>query len=159
MTSLPAPPRPDALGADDLSLLATTVYLEGESEPDEGKVGIAWVVRNLMDFQKRTARQAILGAEGLVDADGHAYEVFSCWNDDYLKQRTTRLVAPDPAIWERCWRAAAGALWRLLPDPTSGATHYLNVELTRKMRPLHDLPPWYAPARVTVRIGQHTFLA
>jgi spore germination cell wall hydrolase CwlJ-like protein len=159
MSLLPEPPRADAVGADDLSLTATTVYLEGASEPDEGKVGIAWVIRNLMDRQKRTARQVILGPEGIVDADGHPYEVFSCWNDDYIRQRTARLVSPDPVTWERCWRAAAGAIWRLLPDPTAGAKHYLNVELTRKIRPLHDLPSWYDAARVTARIGQHTFLA
>lgn len=159
MSLLPQPPRADALGADDLTLLATTVYLEGDSEPDEGKVGIAWVVRNLMDRQKRTARQVILGADGLVDGDAHAYEVFSCWNDDYAKQRSVRLISCDPVVWERCWRAATGALWRLLPDPTTGATHYLNVELTKKIRPLHDLPAWFDKTRITAVLGRHTFLA
>jgi hypothetical protein len=159
MSLVPGTPRPDAVGADDLTLIATTVLLEGDTEPDEGKVAIAWVVRNLMDKHQRTARHVILGADGMVDGDGRAWEVFSCWNDDYQKQRTARLIAPDPALWVRCWRAAAGALWRLLPDPTQGATHYLNVELTRKIRPRHDLPSWYDATRVTIVIGQHTFLA
>lgn len=158
MSLLPGPPRPDAVGADDLTLFAATVFLEGESEPDEGKVAIAWVIRNLMDTLKRPARHVILGADGLVDGDGHAWEVFSCWNDDYVKQRTVRLIAPDPALWERCWRAATGALWRFLADPTKGATHYLNVELTRKIRPLHDLPPWYDPQRVTLKVGRQDYL-
>jgi hypothetical protein len=156
---LPAPPRPDALGADDLTLIASTILLEGESEPDEGKVGIAWVIRNRMDRRHATARVVILGAEGLVDGDGRAFEVFSCWNDDYRRQRTARLLSPDPVLWNRCWRAAAGALWRLLPDPTGGADHYLNIALTKQIRPLHDLPAWYHAAHVTAVIGQHTFLA
>ena len=156
--TLPPPPRADAVGADDLTLVASTVYLEGAGEPEAGQLGVAWVIRNLMDRLTRSARQVILGVDGVVDADGRAWEVFSCWNDDYRSQRTARLIAPDPVVWERCWRAAAGALWRMLPDPTDGATHYLNVELTRKIRPRHDLPSWYDEARVTVRIAQHTFL-
>lgn len=158
MPSLPPPVRPDALMCDDLSLIVTTVFLEGDREPEEGQLGIAWVIRTLMDQLRRPARQVILGADGLVDGDGRPWEVFSCWNDDYRKQRLSRLIAPDPVLWDRCWRAAAGALWRMLPDPTDGASHYLNVELTRKIRPLHDLPSWYNPARVTARIGHHEFL-
>lgn len=158
MSFLPSPPRPDAVGADDLTLTATTVYLEGEGEPDEGKLAIAWAIRNRMDAQRRTARQVILGVEGLVDGDGRAYEAFSCWNDDYVRQRTARLIAPDPVLWEACWRASAAALWGLLPDPTKGATFYLNPVLTRQIRPRHDLPSWYDPARVTFRAGHHEFL-
>lgn len=157
-TLLPEPPRPDAVGADDLSLLATTVFLEGEGEPDEGKVAIAWTIRNRMDASRRTARKVILGPDGLVEGDGRAYEAFSAWNDDYVRQRTARLIAPDPVLWDRCWRAAACALWRLQPDPTGNAVFYLNVELTRKIRQLHDLPSWYDPARVTLRSGHHEFL-
>lgn len=158
MSLLPIPPRPDALGADDLTLYAATVFLEGESEPDEGKVAIAWVIRNRMDAQRRLARQIILGVEGLVDGDGRAYEAFSCWNDDYRKQRTVRLLAPDPVLWDRSWRAAVGAYWRLIPDPTKGASFYLNVELTRQQRPLHDLPSWYNAQRVTLRVGRQEYL-
>lgn len=155
---LPPPSHPDAVGADDLTLYTTTVYLEGESEPDDGKLAIAWTIRNRMDAQKRTARQVILGVEGLVDGDGRAYEAFSCWNDDYSYQRALRLADPNPALWDACWRAAAAAYWRLLPDPTKGGTFYLNPVLTRKIRPRRDLPSWYDPARVTFRSGQHEFL-
>jgi hypothetical protein len=156
---LPPPTRPDAVGADDLTLLATTIYLEGAGEPEDGQLGIAWVIRNRMDARQRSARQVILGADGLVDADGHAFEAFSCWNEDYRAQRTARLIAPDATVWDHCWRAAAAAYWRLLPDPTLGARFYLNIELTKRIRPLHDLPRWYDPARVTWVSGQHTFLA
>lgn len=158
MSILPAPPRPDAAGADDLTLYAATVFLEGESEPDEGKLAVAWVIRNRMDAQKRLARQIILGVDGLVDGDGRPYEAFSCWNDDYRKQRTARFMSPDLIMWDRCWRAAVAAYWRLIPDPTKGATFYLNPTLTRQQRPLHDLPSWYAAQRVTLRVGRHEYL-
>ncbi len=66
-----------------------------------------------------------------------------------------------------CWRAAAGALWRLLEDPIGGATFYLNIEATKAARARHDLPSWAADpedatrihqARITGVIGRHTFL-
>lgn len=147
MSALPQPEGPDSQVYDDLPLMAVTVFLEAESEPDEGKAGVAWVIRNRTDYGKRRLREVIV-----------APWQFSCWNEDYRKQRTARLIAPDPEQWDRSWRAACGAYWRLIADPTGGATHYLNVELTRQIRPGHDLPDWYRADQVTARIGRHEFL-
>jgi len=130
-----------------LELLAATILLEAESEPDEGRVAVGWVVRNRMDARKVGVHEICL-----------APSQFSCWNADYAGMRKARLTAPDPAIWERCWRAAAGAYWRLIPDVTDSADHYLNEALTRQGRANGDLPAWFDPARVTVRLGRHTFL-
>jgi spore germination cell wall hydrolase CwlJ-like protein len=122
-----------------LELLAATVYLEAEGEPDEGKVAVAWVIRNRMDRNQKGVRETILAP----------YQ-FSCWNADYAGQRKARLTAPDPVVWERCWRAAAGAFWRLLPDPTDGARHYYNPALAS--------PEWSEMAAARIRIGRHVFL-
>ena len=65
-------------------------------------------------------------------------------------------AASDEAVF--AWKAAAGALWDLTADPTAGADHYLNVELTKKIRPDHGLPSWFDPAKVTVVLSRHTFL-
>src|SRR6185503_2503288 len=81
-------------------LFVTTILLEAESEPYEGKLAVAWVIRNRMDIWKQTIRQVILGKDELVKDDGHPYEVFSCWNDDYEGMRTARLVAIDQNKWE-----------------------------------------------------------
>jgi len=54
----------------------------------------------------------------------------------------------------------------LLPDPVGGATHYLNEAVTKKIRK-GTFPAWAADpndptkiheAKVTTRIGRHTFL-
>lgn len=141
---------------DDLTLAASTIFLEAEGEPDEGKVAIAWVIRTRMRAGG-TVHTIILGSDGRAYADGRAYEPWSCWNDDYVPIARARLAAAPEARREACWRAAAGGLWGLIPDPTSGANFYLNPELTKKIRK-GTMPSWYAPEKVVVRIGRHEFL-
>ena len=142
---------------DELTLLSATVFLEAEGEPAPGPEAVAHVVMNRHRGWKLSVPQVILGKDGRAYDDGRAFEVFSCWNDDYRRRAEARLgAARDEAVF--AWKAAAGALWTLTADPTLGADHYLNVELTRKIRPDHGLPSWYDPAKVTVVLGRHTFL-
>ena len=153
----PFPPEAPIPGAwDTLTLLAATVFLEAEGEPDEGKVAVGWVIRNRADQWKQEIRQVIV-----------APHQFSCWNADYAPVAATRLAASSGMPVVGCWRAAAAVLWRLVADPVDGATHYLNVEATKAARRAHDLPAWAADptdathidtARVVAVIGRHTFL-
>ncbi len=140
---------------DDLTLLAATVFLEAEGEPDLGKLAVAYVVMN----RGKTVLNAVLGPDGKAYGDGKPYEAFSCWNDDYKQQAATRLSTCGNRA-EAAWRAAAAAFWGLISDPTSGADHYLNVELTRKIRG-GSLPTW-AEGPIGrdqgIKIGNHTFL-
>jgi spore germination cell wall hydrolase CwlJ-like protein len=138
LTCPPIPKNLEPLTYDDLTLWALTVLLEAEGEPDEGKLAVAWVIRNRMDAHQRGAREIIL-----------APKQFSCWNPDYIGQRKARLTAPDPKLLERCWRAAAAAAWRLTPDPTGGSKHYYNPALAN--------PEW-ARGAASVAIGRHVFL-
>lgn len=145
-----------------MELYAATVLLEAGGEPDPGKLGVAWVIRNRMTRTRGDVHAVVLGPDRRAAGDGQPWEAFSCFNDDAVGLRQAHLRAPDPAVWERCWWAASAAYWQLLPDPTQGATFYLNVPLTRQIRRRHgsatDLPSWYDPARVTAEIGKHTFL-
>lgn len=150
---------------DDLTLAAATTYLEAESEPVEGQLGVAWRIRARSERWALTIRQVILGPEGGAYADGRPFEPFSCWGDDYRALAEARLGSALKT--ESCWRAAAGALWRLLPDPAEGALFYLNVALTKAGRRKHDLPDWAADPqdktcinqeKVVAVIGNHTFL-
>lgn len=145
---------------DDLTLLAATIFLEAEGEPDDGKLAVGWVVRNRADQREQTIRQVILGPDAAAYGDGKAFEAFSCWNDDYRPVAATRLAGAGQAR-EASWRAAMAALWQLLPDPTNGSTFYLNIELTRKIRG-GTLPEWATKALAKspgVVIGRHTFLS
>jgi spore germination cell wall hydrolase CwlJ-like protein len=139
-----------------LTLLAATVFLEAEGEPPEGQLGVAWVVRNRVDRWRQDWHDVIL-----------APWQFSCWNPSERPRALARLGQATPQVSESCWRAAAGAIWRLLPTPVEDATHYLNVTLTRAGRPRRDLPKWAADpsdptrvnsAKVVCVLGRHTFL-
>lgn len=128
-------------------LYPSTVLLEAEGEPFQGKLAVAWVIRNRMDQRRQGIHDVIL-----------ARGQFSCWLEDYAGMRRARLTGIHPSVWHDCWRAASGAFFGDLDDPTDGATHYLNPTLTRELRPDHDLPGWYDPGLVTVAIGGHEFL-
>lgn len=141
---------------DELTLLAATVALEAAGEPAEGQLAVAYVAMNRVRAWERPLHQVILGPDGQAYDDGRPYEAWSCWNDSErirARARLTTLGAFPPA-----WRAAAASLWQLADDPSGGATFYLNVALTRKIRPAHDLPSWFDAAKVTVVIGRHTFV-
>jgi spore germination cell wall hydrolase CwlJ-like protein len=137
-------------------LYAATVLLEAEAEPDPGQLAVAWVIRNRVNaHQGLPTEPAALILSAVILAPWQ----FSCWNEDYAGQRRSRLIGIDPRRWEASWKAACGAWWGFLADPTQGARFYLNPDLTRRIRPGHDLPSWYDPTRVTVRVGKHEFLA
>jgi len=80
---------------------------------------------------------------------------FSCWNTD-SHTRLNLDIIPDVILMEG-YKASVAAYFKLLDDPTKGATHYLNEELTRKIRG-GTLPGWFDENKITARIGKHTFL-
>lgn len=142
LPDLDRPPRdwPDAV------LWAATILLEAEGEPDAGKLAVSWVVRNRMDLRR-------LPPKGILLAPWQ----FSCWNFDYAPMRRARLTGIDPAQWDTCWWAMAAAHWGFGMDPTRGATHYLNLPLTRQIRS-GSLPDWYDETAIVAEYGKHTFL-
>lgn len=128
-----------------------TVYLEAEGETDEGKLAVAFVIAN----------RARRSGKSVVDTVLSPYQ-FSCWNTS--SPRRGALDALEPVAFGAALRAWASAAWGLVPDPTGGATHFLNVATVRAVS--GRLPGWATrpgtdeldPARVTATIGQHTFL-
>src|SRR3990167_7880267 len=142
---------------DDLTLMAAVDYLEAEGESDEGKLAVVWGVMNRADRWQQSVREVLL-------KPGQ----FSCLNIDYFPTMGyARLAAASGVAVEACWRAAAAGLWRLQPDPTGGADHYLLLDATKAARKKHDLPSWAAnPSdptqvnqdQVTAGIGHHHFL-
>lgn len=144
---------------DRLTLLAATVALEAEGEPEDGQLAVAFVATNRARLWTMSLHAVILGPDQRAYDDARAFEAFSCWNDDYRVRAGARLATL--GAFEPAWRAAARALWPrdfIADDPSRGATYYLNVPLTRKLRPARDLPAWFDAAKVTVMLGQHTFL-
>lgn len=137
-----------------LELLAQVVFLEAEGESELGQLAVAWVVRNRVDRKAWSSTDEASDALGDVLLQPLA---FSCLNPSEARRRLARLGNASRVAWERAWEAASAAWWRLEDDPTDGADHYLNEELTKKIRG-GSLPSWFDPKKVTARIGRHTFL-
>lgn len=138
----------------ELTILAATILLEADGEPDDGYLAVGWVVMNRMRLWNQTLKQVVYGPDGIPD---DMYEPFSAWNVGDRAWALRKLGRAGVA--EKAWKYAAAALWGLLPDPTKGATFYLNPDLTRKIRSDHGLPSWYDAKKVVMKIGAHEFLA
>jgi spore germination cell wall hydrolase CwlJ-like protein len=127
----------------ELQLLAWTVWQEASGEPYEGKLAVACVIMNRVRQGKASICRTIF----------QPWQ-FSCWNTD----SPTRLRLPEATgtPWAECAKAALVAYEKSAPDPSLGATHYLNEKTV--MRVAKKLPSWFDPNRITARIGAHTFL-
>lgn len=129
---------------DELLLMVWTIVQEAGGETYLGKLAVAWTVMNRVHNRSQSIPDVIF-----------APWQFSAWNTDSLTRRTLDTV--DPKVLRDSWKAAAAAYFGLQTDPTLGATHYLNEEVTRRIRG-GSLPSWFDGTKVTARIGRHTFL-
>jgi len=128
----------------DQFLIAQTVVLEAEGEPYQGKLAVAYVIMN----------RAVRGRKTVSEVIYDPYD-FSAYNT--RGGRATALGNINDLHWRASERAAASAYFGLEKDPTKGATHYLNVELTKKIRSNGQLPLWVREMKELVTIGLHTF--
>jgi len=114
--------------------------MEAGGEPYEGKLGVSFAIMNR--------------GQSVIDTVLRSYQ-FSAWNTDSPTRQ--RIDDTPPLAFRECFKAACAAFFGLSPDPTKGATHYLNEEATRRQRG-GKLPNWFVETKVTARIGRHTFL-
>jgi spore germination cell wall hydrolase CwlJ-like protein len=144
---------PDLNDLSDADLLTACLWAEARGEPEDGQQGVCNVILNrVKKGMASDLRKVILQPRQ-----------FSWTNPDdpnYPKVFQAIDVA-EPVGWDRAKRIAQTALNGTLPDNTMNADHYLNVEVTRRARG-GTLPRWadygIAQGKVTVVIGQHTFL-
>lgn len=166
---VPQFPLTDPGGWDEFTLLAGTIFLEAEGEPDEGKLAVGYVILRRVEVDRRAIHQVILGPEGRAWGDGKPWEAWSCWNDDYRPRAEARLASADGPRVEAAWRAAAAALWGLAWNPAPNAYFYLNPAVTLRSSPDHRFPVWAADpadptgqtlntAKVVAVIEHHTFM-
>ncbi|KKN66126.1 hypothetical protein LCGC14_0474160 [marine sediment metagenome] len=130
---------------DDLFLLTATVAMEAEGESYKGKLGVAYVIMNRV--QKRVPFKSM--SDVVLDP----YD-FSAWNTKGGRQ--TSLDTIGQWAWQESEKAAHSAYYGIEKDPTHGATHYLNVRLTKLLRG-GTLPGWLKVMKRTTKIGLHTF--
>ncbi len=144
---LPLPELPriaSSHDAEDRDYLIRTIAFEAGEEPDEGKAAVAHVVLN----RERSGRWGSTIKEVVTRP----------WQFEPWRTRRKEIgrLSPQDPLYQDAARIADAVLSGEMPDPTAGATHFLNPTIVRKRRG-GSLPSWAQGEGLP--IGQHTFYA
>ena len=137
--------------SQDVLVLARTLWGECRGELREGKIAVAWVIRNRATNPGWWSRQR---GDGIPDDTIEAVcldpHQFSCWWDGQAKRVRSSTLAQLGTLYE----LAEAVLNDQIPDPTNGADHYHTI-----LRPegVKTWPPVWAQKKVGKRIGSHLF--
>jgi spore germination cell wall hydrolase CwlJ-like protein len=123
--------------AEDIDVLARTIWGEARGEGWLGKVAVAHVVLNRAEARGTSpAREAQRPWQ------------FSAWNGNDPNRDKLLTVSPDSDAFRECLGAAAAVLGGVEPDPTSGSRHYHTAAVE---------PSWSRGKKPVVTIGRHLF--
>lgn len=138
------PRYPDAwrLTVDDRDYLIRTIAFEASGEPRMAKIAVAYVVLN----RKKSGRWGDT-IKAVVTHPGQ----FEPWT---TRQREIEELSPDDPRYQSAAIIADAVLSGQTPDPTAGATHFLNPTIVQKRRG-GALPSWARGEGLP--IGNHTF--
>ena len=143
--AIPALARPIPIyDAEERDYLIRTIAFEASGEPEEGKSAVAHVILN----RKMSGRWG----DNIKDVVTRPWQ-FEPWMTRRSEMR--RLSADDPR-YQSAARIADAVLAGEMPDPTAGATHFLNPTIVRNRR-AGSLPAWAQGDGQP--IGRHTFYA
>lgn len=137
----PLLPQSDPEGRD---YLIRTLAFEAPHEPDMGKAAVVHVILNRMRSKK--------WGDNVKQVVTQRWQ-FEPWMT--RRQEMERLSPSDPRYRDAA-RIADAVLAGALPDPTEGATHFLNPSVVRKRRG-GSLPSWAQGEGQ--EIGRHIFYA
>ncbi len=124
---------------EDVILATRTIWGEARSESYEGKVAVAWVMKNR--FSGRHRRENTMA--GVVT---EPYQ-FSCWLDNDPNKDKLETVGPNDEQFLESMKAFLEA-WTGTDDPTFGATHYHTASID---------PNWSVGKTPVVKVGAHLF--
>ncbi|MGH6802760.1 MAG: cell wall hydrolase [Methyloceanibacter sp.] len=127
---------------DERDYLIRTIAFEASGETELGKVAVAYAVLN----RKRRGRWGDT-IKAVVTSPGQ----FEPW---ITKRREIEGLSPNDPRYQRAAIIADAVLSGQTPDPTSGATHFLNPVIVRERRG-GSLPLWACGEGRP--IGRHTF--
>jgi spore germination cell wall hydrolase CwlJ-like protein len=128
--------------AEDRDYMIRTIAFEAPEESDEGKAAVAYVILN----RTRSGRWG----DNIKDVVTHPWQ-FEPW---MTKRQDMERLSPDDPRYRGAAQIADAVLNGEMPDPTAGATHFLNPTVVRHRRG-GSLPSW---ARAEGQpIGRHTF--
>ena len=130
--------------AEDRDYLIRTIAFEAPKESDEGKAAVAYVILN------RTKSGRWGG--NIKDVVTHPWQ-FEPW---MTRRKEMENLSLDDPRYRNAAQIADAVLRGEMPDPTAGATHFLNPTVVRQRRG-GSLPSW--AHREGQPIGRHTFYA
>ena len=127
---------------EDRDYLIRTVAFEAGNEPALGKAAVAHVVLNRKRIGKwgHNIRKIV--------TQPWQFEPWMTRRDEIQK------LSPNDPQYRKAARIADGVLDGDIPDPTAGATHFLNATIVRQRRG-GSLPRWAQGEGLV--IGRHTF--
>jgi conjugal transfer mating pair stabilization protein TraG len=127
---------------EERDYLIRTIVFEATGETREGKAAVAHVILN----RRRSGRWG----DNIKDVVTQPWQ-FEPW---MTRRQEIRKLSPDDARYKDAAQIADAVLAGEMPDPTAGATHFLNPVIVRQRRG-GSLPKW---ARGEGHpIGRHTF--
>jgi len=127
---------------EERDYLIRTMAFEAPGEPDVGKAAVAHVILN----RKKSHRWG----DTVKDVVMKPWQ-FEPWMTRRMEMEN---LSPDDARYRKAGRIADAVLAGDMPDPTAGATHFLNPTVV-KQRSGGSLPSWARGEGVS--IGRHTF--
>jgi len=129
---------------EDRDYLIRTIAFEAAHEPALGKAAVAHVILNRIKSGEwgRTIKEIVT----------QPWQ-FEPW---MTRRNEIEQLVPDDLRYKKAARIADAVLEGDVPDPTAGATHFLNATIVRQRRG-GSLPSW-ARSEGPV-IGRHTFYA
>jgi Cell Wall Hydrolase len=143
--NLPIPELPKSVpnyNAEERDYLIRTIAFEASGEPEEGKSAVAHVILN----RQMSGRWG----DNIKEVVTHPWQ-FEPW---MTRRREMQRLSPTDPRYQSAARIADAVLAGEMPDPTAGATHFLNPTIVRKRRG-GSLPAWAHGEGHP--IGRHTF--
>ncbi len=128
--------------AEDRDYVIRTIAFEAAGEPEEGKAAVAHVILN----RKRTG----IWGETVRDVVTDPWQ-FEPW---MTRRKEVESLSPSDPRYRDAALIADAVLSGQMPDPTAGATHFLNPDVVRNRRG-GTLPAWAQGEGQP--IGKHTF--
>ena len=129
---------------EERDYLIRTLVFEAGNEPEEGKAAVVHVILNRIKSNRWADT-----IKGVVTAPWQ----FEPW---MTRRKEIKALSADDPRYQDAARIADSVLAGDVPDPTNGATHFLNPEIVRKRRG-GSLPAWARGEGQS--IGKHTFYA
>jgi spore germination cell wall hydrolase CwlJ-like protein len=127
---------------DERDYLIRTIAFEASGETEVGKVAVAYAVLN----RKKSGRWG----NNIKDVVTHPGQ-FEPW---MTRRREIEGLSPHDPRYQSAAIIADAVLSGQTPDPTAGATHFLNLTIVRERRG-GSLPSWARGEGLS--IGKHTF--